>query len=68
MIVDLYVPSKGRKDPRSEDLRSALGAAGGIPGRARAGLADMLAARREAGWGNYSLFLTEDGLLVGYLD
>ena len=31
-------------------------------------LADMLAALREAGWGNYSLFLTEDGLLVGYLD
>jgi len=29
---------------------------------------DMLAALREAGWGNYSLFLTEDGLLVGYLE
>ena len=25
---------------------------------------DMLAALQEAGWGNYSLFLTEDGLLV----
>jgi L-rhamnose mutarotase len=24
---------------------------------------DMLAALQEAGWGNYSLFLTEDGLL-----
>jgi len=29
---------------------------------------DMLAALREAGWHNYSLFLTSDGLLVGYLE
>ena len=29
---------------------------------------DMLAALRRAGWGNYSLFLTDDGLLVGYLE
>jgi len=29
---------------------------------------DMLAALREAGWENYSLFLTGDGLLVGYLE
>ena len=29
---------------------------------------DMLAALREAGWRNYSLFLTGDGLLVGYLE
>jgi L-rhamnose mutarotase len=29
---------------------------------------DMLAALRQAGWGNYSLFLTDDGLLVGYLE
>ncbi len=29
---------------------------------------DMLAALREAGWHNYSLFLTGDGLLVGYLE
>jgi len=28
----------------------------------------MLAALRETGWGNYSLFLREDGLLVGYLE
>ena len=28
----------------------------------------MLAALRQAGWGNYSLFLTGDGLLVGYLE
>ncbi|MFF1348421.1 L-rhamnose mutarotase [Streptomyces sp. NPDC058322] len=27
---------------------------------------DMLAALRAAGWHNYSLFLREDGLLVGY--
>ena len=29
---------------------------------------DMLAALRETGWGNYSLFLGDDGLLVGYLE
>jgi L-rhamnose mutarotase len=30
--------------------------------------AEMLTALREAGWGNYSLFLTPDGLLIGYLE
>jgi L-rhamnose mutarotase len=29
---------------------------------------DMLQALRETGWTNYSLFLREDGLLVGYLE
>ncbi|MEV5197737.1 L-rhamnose mutarotase [Streptomyces sp. NPDC053720] len=29
---------------------------------------DMLDALRAAGWHNYSLFLREDGLLVGYLE
>jgi L-rhamnose mutarotase len=29
---------------------------------------EMRAALREAGWGNYSLFLGADGLLVGYLE
>lgn len=29
---------------------------------------EMLDALRLAGWRNYSLFLTEDGLLVGYLE
>lgn len=29
---------------------------------------EMEAALRETGWGNYSLFLREDGLLVGYLE
>ena len=29
---------------------------------------DMLEALRATGWANYSLFLTEDGLLVGYLE
>ena len=29
---------------------------------------EMQAALRETGWGNYSLFLREDGLLVGYLE
>lgn len=28
----------------------------------------MQQALREAGWGNYSLFLREDGLLIGYLE
>jgi L-rhamnose mutarotase len=28
----------------------------------------MLAALRAAGWGNYSIFLADDGLLVGYLE
>ena len=30
--------------------------------------ADMQAALTETGWHNYSLFLREDGLLVGYLE
>ena len=30
--------------------------------------AEMLAALREAGWRNYSLFLGDDGLLVGYVE
>ena len=29
---------------------------------------EMLDALRQAGWANYSLFLTEDGLLIGYLE
>ena len=29
---------------------------------------DMLSALRDTGWHNYSLFLREDGLLVGYLE
>ena len=29
---------------------------------------EMTAALREAGWANYTLFLTGDGLLVGYLE
>jgi L-rhamnose mutarotase len=29
---------------------------------------DMLEALRETGWHNYSLFLRDDGLLVGYLE
>jgi L-rhamnose mutarotase len=28
----------------------------------------MLAALRDAGWSNYSLFLAPDGLLVGYVE
>ena len=30
--------------------------------------AEMRDALRKAGWGNYSLFLADDGLLVGYLE
>jgi L-rhamnose mutarotase len=29
---------------------------------------DMQQALRETGWGNYSLFLREDGLLFGYVE
>jgi L-rhamnose mutarotase len=29
---------------------------------------DMLTALRDSGWRNYSLFLREDGLLVGYVE
>ena len=29
---------------------------------------EMLQALRETGWNNYSLFLREDGVLVGYLE
>ena len=29
---------------------------------------EMLAALRDAGWRNYSLFLRDDGFLVGYLE
>jgi L-rhamnose mutarotase len=29
---------------------------------------EMLQALRETGWTNYSLFLRDDGLLVGYLE
>jgi len=36
--------------------------------RHRAVWPKMLNALRETGWTNYSLFLREDGLLVGYLE
>jgi L-rhamnose mutarotase len=36
--------------------------------RHRAVWPEMLDALRGAGWGNYSLFLGEDGLLVGYVE
>jgi L-rhamnose mutarotase len=29
---------------------------------------EMLRALKDAGWHNYSLFLAEDGLLIGYLE
>ena len=31
-------------------------------------LPEMLRALKDAGWRNYSLFLDEDGLLIGYLE
>jgi L-rhamnose mutarotase len=36
--------------------------------RHRAVWPEMLAALRAAGWGNYSLFLRPDGLLIGYCE
>ena len=36
--------------------------------RHRAVWPDMLAALRETGWHNYSLYLRDDGLLVGVLE
>lgn len=36
--------------------------------RHRAVWPDMLNALRETGWNNYSLFLRDDGLLIGYLE
>jgi L-rhamnose mutarotase len=36
--------------------------------RHRAVWPEMQAALRETGWGNYTLFLREDGLLVGYVE
>ena len=36
--------------------------------RHRAVWPEMLAALREAGWGNYSLFLRADGMLIGYCE
>jgi L-rhamnose mutarotase len=36
--------------------------------RHRAVWPEMLDALRAAGWSNYSLFLRQDGLLVGYLE
>lgn len=36
--------------------------------RHRAVWPEMLEALRETGWHNYSLFLREDGLLIGYLE
>ncbi len=29
---------------------------------------EMTAALRDAGWANYTLFLADDGLLIGYLE
>ena len=29
---------------------------------------DMLDALQQAGWSNYSLFLTDEGLLIGYFE
>jgi L-rhamnose mutarotase len=36
--------------------------------RHRAVWPDMLRALRDSGWSNYSLFLRNDGLLVGYVE
>ena len=44
-------------------IRSGTGSPS-APARADA----VTAALRDAGWGNYSLFLGDDGLLVGYVE
>jgi L-rhamnose mutarotase len=36
--------------------------------RHRAVWPEMIQALRDSGWNNYSLFLTGDGLLIGYLE
>ena len=36
--------------------------------RHRAVWPEMLDALRETGWSNYSLFLRDDGMLIGYLE
>jgi L-rhamnose mutarotase len=36
--------------------------------RHRAVWPEMLAALRDTGWRNYSLFVRDDGLLIGYLE
>lgn len=36
--------------------------------RHRAVWPEMLAALRDTGWSNYSLFLRDDGLLIGYVE
>ena len=36
--------------------------------RHKAVLPEMLAALRDAGWGNYSLFLRPDGVVIGYCE
>ena len=36
--------------------------------RHRAVWPEMLNALRETGWNNYSLFLRDDGMLIGYLE
>ena len=36
--------------------------------RHRAVWPEMQTALRETGWGNYSLFVRDDGLLIGYLE
>ena len=42
--------------------------AGRVPRAARARLAGDARSASKAGWGNYSIFLAGDGLLVGYLE
>ncbi len=79
MIVDIYRRNLGVNvhDPGSEGARvERVCFLGRVRGERLAEYRErhervwpeMLVALREAGWGNYSLFLTEDGLLVGYLE
>ncbi len=49
-------------------VASQAGATGRVQERHRHVWPEMQAALRETGWANYSLFLRDDGLLVGYLE
>jgi len=50
------------------ELRARADRLGEYRERHRAVWPEMLAALREAGWTNYSLFLREDGMLIGYCE
>jgi L-rhamnose mutarotase len=58
----------GRHAPRLLPAPGPPGPARRVPRAPRAVWPEMLARARDAGWRNYSLFLRDDGLLVGYVE